>query len=228
MTRFRRSLIVSVLLHIAFVVFMPDLWFSPDEDEWIQVSIQAFPDDTEAIPDISPGKIEVEDFGHEHEDIQKEVLNFPEEEIGVAVPSDEELPDFERIDSVDPVFQPRFEEPEKELPGSEDHVGLLDEEGDSDSFNITGPVSSRRVVRTVSPKYPAWAEEKGIEGEVEVKFWVSPEGIVNKLALVKTSGYPDFDSRAIEAVRKYLFEPVGRSEKREDQWGTVTIKYFLK
>jgi protein TonB len=205
---------------------VPGFRFSLEKPNWVEVSVVTFPDMKERMPEWTPGSKAVPQPEAEVPKIEKTELPVPETTLGIPVePADPELPDFvEREDN----FFTRAEF-RKVIPGRKEKKGVLEGEGQDKTMVITGPVSKRKLIRRVDPKYPAWAEEKGIEGEAELKFWVSPEGMVTSVELARTSGYPDFDSRAMAAVKKYLFAPLSKGEEQEVQWGKITIKYtFLK
>ena len=75
-----------------------------------------------------------------------------------------------------------------------------------------------RVERWIEPDYPEWAEEQGIEGEVEVMCRVSPDGIVIGAEIERTSGWPELDECAEQALWKWGF-----NEGEEIRYGTVTF-----
>ncbi len=161
-------------------------------------------------------------------EIDKSELPFPVEESDIGIPVEresEELPESALKRDFEQIVEEKFE---KIIPGRKDRKGIVEGLGEDSDLIISGPVSKRVVIRPVKPKYPAWAEDKGVEGEVELKFWVAPEGMVTSVELTRTSGYPDFDSRAMEALKKWLFSPLGKNEEQKAQWGTITIKYSLK
>ena len=83
---------------------------------------------------------------------------------------------------------------------------------------IAGPAGERRILRSTEPEYPAWAEASGIEGRVELKFWVLPSGEVSEVEVDKTSGRSEFDNLASQALREWRFE---RIEEKEKQWGII-------
>ncbi len=83
---------------------------------------------------------------------------------------------------------------------------------------IAGPAGGRRILRSTEPEYPAWAEASGIEGRVDLKFWVLPSGEVSEVEVDKTSGRLEFDNLASQALREWRFEPI---EEKEKQWGII-------
>jgi len=67
-----------------------------------------------------------------------------------------------------------------------------------------------------------------VSGEVRLKFWVLPDGLVNRVEVTQTTGYPDLDQIASQAMKKWLFEPLSPKEKQIVQWGTITLKFKLE
>lgn len=57
------------------------------------------------------------------------------------------------------------------------------------------------------PRYPPAAFRAGIEGQVTLTVDVSADGAVTSVAIAKTSGNRDLDRAAMEAARKWRFNP---------------------
>lgn len=96
-----------------------------------------------------------------------------------------------------------------------------------DKVKITGPLSSRKVVSTAVPDYPAWARARNIEADVAIRFNVSAAGEVRPQTVVeRTSGYPELDKLALEAIKKWQFSRLAQGG--EDQWGVVTFRFLLE
>ncbi len=225
---FKNSITISAILHVLVIVLVPGFKFAQIQTDWIEVSVVTFPNMKDMTPDWQPGKRAIPQPSKKIPEIDKSEFPFPVEESDIGIPVEREIPqlpesalkrDFEQI------VEEKFE---KIVPGRKDRKGIVEGLGEDSDLIISGPVSKRVIIRPVKPKYPAWAEEKGVEGEVELKFWVAPEGMVTSVELTRTSGYPDFDSRAMEALKKWLFSPLGKNEEQKAQWGTITIKYSLK
>ncbi len=60
------------------------------------------------------------------------------------------------------------------------------------------------------PEYPWTARAQGYQGRVVLSVWVSAEGAADRLAVLKSSGYPTLDRAAIEAVERWRFQPARR------------------
>ncbi len=224
---FRKSLIISAVIHILAVFFLPGFRFAQIQTDWIEVSMVTFPDFKDRLPDWRPGRRIIPKPAKKNLEIDKSLLPIPSEDSDIGIPIQTKNPSMPDI-TEDREIKKLEEEFEKIVPGRREKKGVSEETGEESNMVISGPVTKRKLIRKIYPKYPVWAEEKGVEGEVELKFWVSPEGMVSSVALAKTSGYPDLDSRAMEALKKYLFSPLGKNEEQKSQWGTITIKYTLR
>jgi protein TonB len=61
------------------------------------------------------------------------------------------------------------------------------------------------------PRYPWTARAQGYQGRVVLSVWVSAEGDADRLAVVKSSGYPLLDRAAVDAVQRWRFQPARRA-----------------
>jgi len=97
------------------------------------------------------------------------------------------------------------------------------------SVNITGPLSSRKILAKYLPPYPEWAKKKGISAVVQMRFWVTPKGAVKRNAFIeRTSGSASWDNSAIKALTKWRFAPLPPNVVQETQWGVITIRFVLQ
>jgi protein TonB len=70
--------------------------------------------------------------------------------------------------------------------------------------------------------YPRLARERGIEGEVRLRFRINSAGSVESVEIVKSSGYEILDSASVRAVSRAAPMPSVRG------WIEVPIAYVLK
>lgn len=92
---------------------------------------------------------------------------------------------------------------------------------------LAGPAADRPVLEHVMPEFPDWAKREGVEGSVTLGFVVLPDGRVKANVMIhRTSGYQDFDRRAQDALRQWLFQPLPAGSTQE-QWGTITMNFRL-
>ena len=66
---------------------------------------------------------------------------------------------------------------------------------------------------------------RNLDLTVTVRFQVLPDGSVKAGAIIqKTSGFPEIDRRALDALRRWRFEPVP-SGAGPEVWGRVTFRF---
>jgi protein TonB len=68
--------------------------------------------------------------------------------------------------------------------------------------------SELRAVSTPAPRYPPEALRAGQSGEVQVEFTVGTDGSVTAARVVRSNPARVFDREAVNAVRKWRFQPV--------------------
>ncbi|WND80780.1 energy transducer TonB [Lysobacter capsici] len=68
--------------------------------------------------------------------------------------------------------------------------------------------SDLRAVSTPAPRYPPEALRAGTSGEVQVEFTVGTDGSVTAARVVRSNPARVFDREAVNAVRKWRFQPV--------------------
>jgi TonB family protein len=91
---------------------------------------------------------------------------------------------------------------------------------------IQGEVAGRRILASKTPAYPRWAQEQGIETSVTLRFYVTPSGgVKNNVMVEKTSGYPELDAMAQEALLQFAFETLAISG---DQSGIAMFRFVLE
>lgn len=102
--------------------------------------------------------------------------------------------------------------------------------GFRDAFAVFGQLRGRKILRVKMPRYPAWAEEQGIEASVTVRVGVHADGYVDEdsVFIESTSGYPQLDKLAIAAVNKFIFAPVSKKAKQTMQYGSIRFVFKLK
>ena len=93
------------------------------------------------------------------------------------------------------------------------------------AMEITGPLSKRKVTRFYAPAFPDWARDRGIlEAAVSIKFFVDNSGrVLDNASVEKTSGYGMLDRLAVDAIKRWTFEPAGGTQT--SQWGVVTFRF---
>lgn len=151
----------------------------------------------------------------------------PEKKAEIAIEKKPVKKPAASLPVVKPVTSEVIEEP-KEAQPIEDKLKNLKKEGAS-MMTIIGPLSKRPKIRAPRPKYPVWAEKKGIESQVVIYFTVTPDGMVNPDAYVDlTSGYTQMDQLALQTLKGWRFAPLSMDAEQKDQWGKVTFRFVLQ
>ncbi|GEM_PF-1667341 len=92
---------------------------------------------------------------------------------------------------------------------------------------MRGELGKRGILGKVYPEYPPFARRQGIEADVTLRVWVNPRGGVSRVEVLKLSGTPELDRRAMEALKKWNFAPLPDSLEPVTQWGEITLHYRL-
>ncbi|MBI5622287.1 MAG: TonB family protein [Elusimicrobia bacterium] len=97
------------------------------------------------------------------------------------------------------------------------------------SWSIDGPIGSRRLLKRSLPVSPEWVSQRGLDLTVQVKFQVLEDGSVKRGAIIKvTSGFPELDRLALDAIKLWRFEAVPKADSAAPQtWGVVTFRFTM-
>ncbi|HKU16595.1 MAG TPA: TonB family protein [Steroidobacteraceae bacterium] len=90
------------------------------------------------------------------------------------------------------------------------------------------PATRLKRVREVPPAYPREAERLGIRGWVDVEFTVAPDGTTQDLIVRNAQPQRMFDQAAVDAVKRWRFEPVLRDGAAVAQRTNVRIRFELQ
>jgi protein TonB len=105
--------------------------------------------------------------------------------------------------------------------------GPLQEGSVNSGSGMRGELGKRGILTKVHPEYPSFAKRQGIEADVTLRVWVSPRGGVSRVEVVKLSGTPELDRRAMEALKQWKFAPLPDEIEPVTQWGEITLHYRL-
>jgi len=84
------------------------------------------------------------------------------------------------------------------------------------------------ILKMVKPQYPPDALELGLEGYVLVELYVDETGEVAGAWVRSSYGPLSFEKSALEAVRRFRFQPVREDGKPVPFWVSFLIKFRLK
>ncbi|MFA4917311.1 MAG: TonB family protein [Syntrophales bacterium] len=85
-----------------------------------------------------------------------------------------------------------------------------------------------RYGENAPPVYPMIARRNGYEGMVLLSAEVLSDGRAGQVRLKKSSGYAVLDKSALQAVKKWKFEPARRKNTPVVVWVNVPVKFVLR
>lgn len=112
-------------------------------------------------------------------------------------------------------------QPQKDKLGGEQEVV------EGRDIDISGPARSREAVYQPKFSVPEWIERKGQPLSGRFKFWVLPDGSIDRVEIQKPFGYAELDTKAISTIYRWRFNKLFSSETKTD-WGVATIKIRLE
>lgn len=75
---------------------------------------------------------------------------------------------------------------------------------------VTLPQADAGFLNNPKPRYPAISRRLGERGKVLLEVLILTDGSVGEIAVKTSSGFPRLDSAALEAVRRWRFQPARR------------------
>ncbi|MBI5208509.1 MAG: energy transducer TonB [Elusimicrobia bacterium] len=114
--------------------------------------------------------------------------------------------------------------------GSQLSGGGIKRSDGSISWSIDGPIGTRRLLARRLPVSPDWVSSRGLDLTVRVKFQVLENGSVKPGAIIKvTSGFPELDVLALDAIKLWKFEAVpSQGASAPQTWGVVTFRFTMR
>lgn len=99
---------------------------------------------------------------------------------------------------------------------------------DRSAANESTAAATPQYLENAPPVYPAVARSRGYAGMVLLIAEIAADGRVENLSIKKSSGYASLDRSALEAVRRWKFDPGRRMGKPVSMWVDVPVKFILK
>ena len=95
--------------------------------------------------------------------------------------------------------------------------------------DIEGELAGRNIRRKVVPSYPDWAKKQGVEGTIQYRVTVLPNGYLrDDVQLEQTSGWRELDRVCYEALLQWEFDPLPSGAPQVNQSGLVTFAFSFK
>ena len=93
---------------------------------------------------------------------------------------------------------------------------------------ITGPLANRGILNKKVPIFPEWARRQGVGAAISLRFTVMENGRVKENVVVeRTSGSQQWDRMVIEALKKWIFTRLAKTDIRQDQTGIITFQFVI-
>jgi periplasmic protein TonB len=97
------------------------------------------------------------------------------------------------------------------------------------SRSATGaPVTPPRPLQQTAPRYPESAQRAEVQGTTLVRLLVMSDGTVTNAVVQRSSGHQTLDAAALEAVKRWRFEPARRGGEPIDLEVTLPIRFSLQ
>jgi len=80
----------------------------------------------------------------------------------------------------------------------------------------------------IKPRYPESARRAGIEGMALLRLHILADGGVAGVTIERSSGHMDLDHAAVQAVRRWRFEPTRRDHQAVAAWAVLPVEFRLK
>ncbi|MGH7397396.1 MAG: energy transducer TonB [Candidatus Rokuibacteriota bacterium] len=79
----------------------------------------------------------------------------------------------------------------------------------------------------VRPAYPSAPRRLGIQGTTMLRVHVMADGRIGDVLVERSAGHPDLDEAAMQAVRRWRFEPARRGVDAVAMWVLLPVEFRL-
>lgn len=93
---------------------------------------------------------------------------------------------------------------------------------------LVGPQFTMGSARNPQPRYPRAARRRGLEGRVILRVFVEADGRVRSVDVIHSSTHAMLDEAAIEALRRWQFDPARRSGMAVASWVDIPVAFRLR
>lgn len=80
----------------------------------------------------------------------------------------------------------------------------------------------------VRPAYPAVPRRLGIQGTTLLRVHVQADGRIGEVLVEKSAGHPELDDAAVDAVKRWRFEPARRGAEAIAMWVLLPVEFRLR
>ena len=99
-----------------------------------------------------------------------------------------------------------------------------------DTGGATGRVQEAVPLYKINPppRYPRAARRRGAQGTVVLSVYVDAQGRAANVWVFESSGFRVLDNAALEAVKKWGFEPGRKGDRKVAMWVNVPVRFELQ
>jgi len=133
-----------------------------------------------------------------------------------------------------PVIKPDLTPPEFEVPMPETPQPVVVETAPVavEATPLAEPTSSAitadlAVKRRIEPSYPPASRRMGEEGTVTLNVMVDERGRPLQVSIERSSGFPQLDESAAQAIKRWLFAPAVQDSRAIRAWTRVKVTFRL-
>ena len=146
-------------------------------------------------------------------------------EVASAPPATATLPAIsEPAPAPGPSTPPPASSPTVALPASAPVVAAKPSSTAADRVTRTARPQGGYQVR---PAYPSTPRRLGIQGTTMLRVHVLADGRIGDVRVEHSAGHPDLDQAAMEAVRRWRFEPARRGADAVAMWVLLPVEFRL-
>lgn len=144
-------------------------------------------------------------------EVEPKKIPVIEDKVMTAIEPEESAPEVPQIE----------EKVEKEIPKPEEKPVYIPP--------IKGAITEQQptYLKNPAPQYPYRARQRGWEGTVLLRAFISKEGLPEQLEIKQSSGHSVLDNAALEAVRLWQFKPASVGELSFSAWIDIPIRFVL-
>lgn len=113
-------------------------------------------------------------------------------------------------------------------PGTEPGASLADAPASTPYTVRPDLVNPRDVQAALSREYPPILRDAGIEGTINVRFFIDAEGVVQRVLVAQSSGHEALDSAALRVARVFRFSPARNGDEVVPVWIAIPITFELR
>ncbi|HTB63749.1 MAG TPA: energy transducer TonB [Opitutales bacterium] len=89
-------------------------------------------------------------------------------------------------------------------------------------------VSKPSIKTSVEAEYPLQSRRQHQHGTVTLGLYINELGSLDKVEIIKSSGYPLLDASAVDAIRQYRFNPAYQGTTPMRAYAEITLDFQLQ